>query len=380
MPSSDHLLRSNECPICRGAMARMIDMPRFPLTEMYEPYQREFVDHGYYDQAFLYCERCVHGKLEAIVPPAVLYGPGYRTRSAASIGSKAAVERFARFIQETALDVETVIDIGGNDASLVLCFPDARKVIVDPHADSGVAEVVKQFVEEADLTPWKASNKLIVSSHTLEHVADPRAFFEKVNSVCMHGDWLAIQVPSLEALLYCSRIDHIHHQHVNYFSRRSLGRLLAEHGFEIVRYAYDHSHWGALMVMCRKGDGDRDIRTSIVPSSVTRALEKFKARLATVEIPSYELSGPVGFGAALMLPVLAYWLPSLANVEYIADNDKAKDGLRYINFNKRIQCEYSLEGRDVVITAIGTKLACRELVRQAFEKGALHVIVPLGAM
>lgn len=372
---SDLLLRSNACPVCRGAMQKLIDLPRFPLTEKYEPYATEFVDRGYYDQALLFCERCSHGKLEAVVAPAVLYGADYRTRSAGSVGSRVALERFAAFIGETTLNVEAVLDIGGNDASLVALLPGARKVVVDPHA-SGDAEVVRSFVEDADLLPYKGLRKLIVSSHTLEHLADPRAFFEKVASVCCHGDWLAIQVPALEAMVYRGRFDHVHHQHVNYFSLRSLARLLADYGFSVERHAYDETHWGAGMVMCRRGDGDRDMKRSLVPSEIVEAYERFRARWETVDVPIEA----IGFGAALMLPVLSYWLPALDVIDYIADNDRSKDGLRYINFNRPIRCDYDLKDRDVVITAIGTKLACRELVRQAFDKGARNVIVPLGML
>jgi len=363
-------------------MVKLIDLPRFPLTEKYEPYTPEFVDRGYYDQGFLFCERCAHGKLEAIVPPSVLYGEDYRTRSAGSIGSLAAIQSFARFIGETTLDVEAVLDIGGNDASLVGLLPGARKVVVDPHA-AGDAEIVRAFIEDADLAPYKGLRKLIVSSHTLEHLADPSVFLRKVRDVCLHGDWLAIQVPSLEALVHWARIDHIHHQHVNYFSRRSIGRLLAANGFQIVRHAYDKTHWGAVMVMCRKGHGDMDIPSRIaVPSEITVAFKRFKAYLAQVRIPYGDgyCFGPVGFGAALMLPVLKYWLSAIDNIQHIADNDQSKDGLRYINFNKPIRCDYDLKERDVVITAIGTRLACRELIRQAFDKGAADVIVPLGVL
>ena len=88
-------------------------------------------------------------------------------------------------------------------------------------------------------------------------------------------------------------------------------------------------------------------------------------------------SGFVAFGAALMLPVAAYYMPSLHLVDYIADNDASKDGLRYINFNKRITCNYDLAGRDVVITAINTKLACRALTKLAWDMGARNVLVPL---
>lgn len=368
------LIRSNTCPICSRAMLPIIELPRFPVTERYEPAQGEFVDRGYFDQGFLFCEPCQHGKLAAVVPPAELYGAEYRTRSAASVGSMAAINHFASFIGKSPLDgLQTVIDIGGNDASLVNRFSGARKVVVDPHA-AGDAEIVRSFIEEADLNPWKGDRKLIVSSHTLEHVEHPRAFMEKVNSIAMHGDWLAIQVPSLEALVHQARIDHIHHQHVHYFSRRSLGRLLERHGFEIVRYAYDADHYGAVMVMCRKGGGGITSTQPILPSDIHKAHKRFKAEMAAVRVEPF---GSVAFGAALMLPVLAYHLPALANVEYIADNDAAKNGLRYVNFDKEIRSEYVLADRDVVITGISTKLACRSLVTQAFQKGARNVIVPL---
>lgn len=353
-------------------MAPVIDLPRFPITERYEPAQGEFVDRGYFDQGLLFCEHCAHGKLAAVVPPAELYGTEYRTRSAASVGSMAAIEHFAAFIGKTAMDgIQTVIDIGGNDASLVARLPGARKVVVDPHA-AGDAEIVRAFVEDADLTPWKRDRKLIVSSHTLEHVEHPKAFMDKVNSVAMHGDWLAIQVPSLEVLVRDARIDHIHHQHVHYFTRRSLGRLLEQSGFEIVRHAYDFDHYGAVMVMCRKGGGGAS-NIGVVPSMIQSAYKRFRGEMASVQVED----GAIAFGAGLMLPVLAYHLPALSQVEYIADNDAAKHGLRYVNFDKPIRKDYDLGGRAVVITGISTKLACRALVAQAFQKGARDVILPL---
>jgi hypothetical protein len=358
-------------------MAKLIDLPRFPLTEKYEPCTGEFVDRGYYDQGLLFCERCGHGQLEAIVPPAVLYGEDYRTRTAASSGSMAAISRFVDFVLETQLDVEAVLDIGGNDASLVTHLPGARKIVVDPHA-IGSAEIVRAFVEDADLQPYKGLRKLVVSSHTLEHLVDPGAVLKKLSSVICHDDWLAIQVPSLEAIVHYGRIDHIHHQHVHYFTRRSLGKLLAKFGFEVQRYAYSDVHWGALMVMCRRGNGDTPAR-QVVPSQITAAKERFARRMAAVEMNGGAVD-PIGFGAALMLPVLAYWLPNLSHIEYIADNDPAKDGLRYINFNKPIRRDYELYGRNVVITAVGSRLAARELIRQAFDRGAQDVVVPLGVL
>ena len=355
-------------------MAEIIDLPRYPLTEMYEPFDENFLDLGYVDQGFLFCNPCTHGKLETVVPPEMLYGPGYRTKTAGSSGARLAVERFARFVAETDLSgVSTVIDIGGNDSTMVDLFQ-MRRIVVDPNA-SGEAELIKSFIEDADLGDVKRLRKLVLSSHTLEHIERPAAFFEKLASVMCHDDWLAIQVPSLEHLLRDARIDHIHHQHIHYFSLSSLGKLLRKFGFEVYRHAYDPLHYGALMVMCRKGTSFPE-SAQILASDIWDAYERFKARLSVVEVPEKA----IGFGAALMLPVLAYHLPELKRISYIADNDKSKHGLRYVNFNKRISCNYDLSGRDVVVTGIATKMAARALVAEAFQKGARNVIVPLAAL
>lgn len=367
------LLRSNACPICAQAMHKVIDLPRLPLTEKYEPWAATFeVGRGFLDQALLFCERCTHGKLEVVVSPAELYGGGYRTATATSASAMRAVGTFANFVKQAPLErVETVIDIGGNDASLLANFPGKKHVIVDPNA-SGDAWLVREFVEAADLAPFKPDRKLILSSHTLEHIPDPQAFFEKVSSIFTYDDLLAIQVPSLERLVLDRRIDQIHHQHVHYYTQRSLGLLLNRFGFEVIGVQVDPEHWGAVMVLCRRGqtpDSAKRLTYRIVEASAGW----HKSWMRHHNVPDRAIA----FGAALMLPMLAYWMPSLQDIEYVADNDRGKDGLRFVNFNKRIRVDYDLAGRDVVISAIWTKLAARALTAQAIEKGARSVIVPL---
>src|SRR5262245_26766463 len=141
------LKKSNECPICSGAMDRLIDLPRFPLTEMYEPWAETFEEgRAVVDQAFLFCRACSHGKLETIVPPTLLYGSGYRTRTAASGGAWQAVKRFAGFIHENVdiTEFDAALDIGGNDGSLLNFFVGLRLVAVDPNAEGDGA--IRAFI------------------------------------------------------------------------------------------------------------------------------------------------------------------------------------------------------------------------------------------
>lgn len=359
-------------------MESLIDLPKLPLTEMYEPWTAEFEPgRGVEDQTFLFCAPCTHGKLETIIPPAVLYGPGYRTRTAASGGAFQAVHRFSEFVRNGVdlQQIDTVIDVGGNDASLVQEFPLKKRVVVDPNATGSATRLIKSFIEDADLSEFKGDRKLILSSHTIEHLQHPDGMLKKLAGITGYQDTLALQFPSLDLLVEDARIDHIHHQHVHYFSLRSIGLLLARHGLEIVRYQFDHAHYGALMLICRRGLGPVAPAT-ITSERISFAVYNFGSALHSCAVALEERS-LVGFGAALMLPVLAYHLPELDGCEYIADNDRLKHGLRYINFNKRVEAGYSLRDRDVVITAIATKQAARLLMIQAFEKGARNVFLPL---
>lgn len=354
-------------------MRRMFELPAYPLTEFYEPWEPLYeVGRAVVDQAFLFCERCSHGKLETLVPPALLYGSGYRTRTAASAGASKAVLNFAEFvISHCSMDaINTVLDIGANDESLLRCFRGKKTVPVDPNAESGI----RAFIEDADLSPFKGDRKLILSSHTIEHLEHPAVMLEKIASILCYGDTVALQFPSLEMLVADARLDQIHHQHVHYFSERSITALMGRFCMEVVATRFDPSHYGALMVVARRGRDE-------VSGKQIHAIEVEVAHAQfTHGLPHGLPRGSVGFGAALMVPVLAWWFTDLHGIEFIADNDRSKDGLRYVNFNKRIHADYELAGRDVVITGIASKSAGRALVSEAFQKGARNVIVPLHAL
>ncbi len=368
--------QSNECPICSGAMEEVISLPRFPLTEMYEPYTESFEDgRGLVDQSFLYCQPCSHGKLGTIVPPETLYAGDYRTKTSNSVGASHSVSSFYAFLRNFLdfANFETVIDVGANDSSLLDKFPEKRRVAVDPNA-SGSSELIREYIERADLTSFKRDKKLIVSSHTLEHIEKPEAFLEKVSSIFCHGDVLALQFPSLDYLVKDARIDQIHHQHIHYFSLRSTSLLLAKHGFEIVQYKFDDGHYGTLQLIARRGL--EELKGDVVHEfDILEANGRFGYQTSGFAQSVSNLREPIGYGASLMLPVLGYYA-DLSPLVCVADQDESKWGQRYINLNKPITAPPDLRGRSVVITAFNTRMAVRAITKKLIEAGARDIIVP----
>jgi hypothetical protein len=364
-------------------MRRIIELPQFPMTEIYEPWKEgPFTPTGFVDQAFLYCEPCSHGKLETLVPPEKLYGQGYRTETARSVGASHSVRTFFEFIRSNvdSANYETVIDIGANDSSLLQYFDGKRHVGVDPNASGEGVELIREFVEKADLQRFKAHKKLILCSHTLEHIERPDALLAKVSSILAYGDSCAFQFPSLDCLVRDARVDQIHHQHVHYFSLRSISLMLAKHQLEIVKAEFDDAHYGTLRIIFRRGLEELKGRM-IMTHEIRRANTDFLHGMVSFGNAVVRLREPVGYGASLMLPVLRYYAPALENLLWIVDQDEAKNGLRYVNFNKEIRKPgLYITGADWVVTAFNTKLAVRKIAAKLCENEARNVVVPFNAL
>lgn len=362
-----------KCLICEGLMSKMLNLPRLPLTEMYEPFSKTFIEgRGCEDQAFMFCQRCNHGSLENIISPERLYGSGYLTQTSKSAGATQAVKNFVEFIDKNCnlSGIDTVIDIGANDYTMLDCYSGKSLVGIDPKANR--AGSIPKFIENADLSHLKKAKKLIVSSHTIEHLSDPEMMISKISEILNQDDIFALQFPSLELLVRDCRIDQIHHQHVSYFSERSISALLKRHGITITHKSFDDSHWGALMLICRSGIGM--VKGDPIPKErIETAIGYFEEEMMSIRIPK----GTIALGASLMLPILSYWAPELGNIECISDDDKTKEGLRYVNFNKQIVNGYAIKGKDVVITALGSKSAYRSLTKRALDVGASNVILPM---
>lgn len=382
--------RDTDCPVCGRAAKKMLDLPRYPLTEIYEPYDAARFDNtGFVDQGLLFCEDCSHGKLETIISPAFLYSSNYRTSTAGSIGSMNAIRNFRAFIDDGA-DVgafDTIVDIGANDATMLMSFGDRKRrlVAIDPNTDKKLeaelgVEVIADYVENVQLDRGPGRT-LFICSHTLEHIERPASMLGALKGWLGPDDVCVFQFPSLDLLVRDARFDQVHHQHVNYFSERSISTLLVKLGYEVLGTRFDPDHYGTLMIMFRlAAGGAAPVGSAITGDFFRERLKVFHQDVAAANLRIERHPAPLlAFGAGLMLPLVAYNLPALERVECVVDDDTTKTGLRFVNFNKEIVHSSSVEfaGKDAVVTALATKLALRKILVKLFELKVTNIIVPL---
>lgn len=391
-PESLIATNRNCCLLCDRPLLPLIELPNLPLSDSYcrEPVSNPISG---IDQQFLYCEACGHGQLAAQVSPAVLYGSNYLFRTSASATARGGTQFFLAALDELAAGrtFRCVLDLGCNDLFLLkqLAGRAAIRAGIDPvwrgrESERDDAEILLfgADIEELDLrSALPERPDLVVCRHTLEHIGDPVSVLRTLLDVCSDDALILLEVPAIEPLVARCRFDQVFHQHLHYFSLASFQRLIMTVGGQYLGHWWNYHDWGALAVALRKGgSGDAEpVPSPFVSAQVVERYGLFQRQMSATASYLDLLDGCVyGYGAAQMLPVLAYHLQSdLERLDAIIDDDPDKDGLGYWNLPVRVTHGSkidSLDNASVLITAVDN---VKPIMSRLLANRPRHILYPL---
>jgi hypothetical protein len=366
------------CSACgKNALEEVLALPQLPLTGVFvDPAERQH--YRSFDQALMRCAGCGQVQLRDSIDPAYLYQDTYTHRSSLSPISTQGNDFFLSFLDEvtTGRKLTSIAEIGCNDLYLLRKIADRATHLTgfDPiwkdriPADPGKIQVHGKYVEEIDpIQDLPTRPDLILSVHTLEHVSSPLDSLRPVFAHAQPGALFLLEVPSLDTLLAIGRFDQVFHQHLNYFSLASFRSMVSALGGEYIAHRYNYGYWlGTMMVAFRKPLLPGAATTAAVspPPAPSAALireqhQHFRTQLGSVrsavERLRHQGTPIVGFGAAQMVPTLAYHLQSdLGFLEAIVDDNPGKAGLSYPSIATTIRpasAYPSLERHGVLVTA-----------------------------
>lgn len=370
--------KRTNCAVCREKLGKpLIDLPNLPLTGIYtdKPVKEKV---GFVDQFFYICKNCGHGQILNIISPEILYGDTYYFRTSVSATAVKATNFFVSFINSTLGEkhFNTIVEIGCSDLYLLKSLrARADKLVgIDPvlagkedeFSDDKI-KVIGDFFEDINLKKYlKSGIDLILSSHTLEHVSDPKLFIKKLLDNATDKTLFVFQFPCLETLVHDCRFDQIFHQHFNYFSLKSVIYMLNDLGAELIDFKVNQYHWGTLMIIFKKKSSDSVDSAAKFASSITQisdevvhkqyAIFQESMNLVNEQLLSFKNEIMYGYGAALMLPILSYHLKNdLFCLKCVVDDDKSKEGLHYINLPVSIKTPENISDFDnsvIIITAV----------------------------
>ena len=386
------LKKQSHCPCCyardkKSAGKLLINLPKYPVTEFYRKKNEKLINDALINQRVLFCDECDHLFLQNVLNVDKIY-KNYMTVTHSSGGAVLCLENFYKFIKKNnkSLKKFNIVDIGGNDSTFLNFFnPHKKKLInIDPNGTKKNKNIIlkKVFLENIDFTKINKSSDptIYVSSHTIEHLANPITLLENLSKVLTNKDEFYLQFPSLEKLIEQKRFDQICHQHINIFSLNSIHKVLKNYNLYINDYEFDTSHFGTLRLKISRNKKSKLkvfkyknlYKTAI--SSYNLYLEYYKNLQSTLKS---NFKNGQGFGAGLMVPILAYYLPMINNLDLIVDENKTKHGKKFINLKPVIKdISFLDKKKPILITSVSTKAAGRSIFDKLSKLGMDDICIP----
>ena len=163
---------------------------------------------------------------------------------------------------------------------------------------------------------------LVFHSDVLEHAFDPRKFIDEQKKVLNPQGVVIISVPNAEENIQYADISMAMHQHLQYFTAESLGKMMEIAGFELLEIrAADYG--GSLYCAARRKD-DNEVSVQSHDSENIYDLPNFKDSIEKFRYALATSHGEIGFYVPLRaMPYLSAISVDMKNSEYRFFDDTA---------------------------------------------------------
>lgn len=177
---------------------------------------------------------------------------------------------------------DLVLDIGSNDGTWLKQFQalgmraigvePARNIAAQANAE-GVPTLNRFFnAEVAREVLTQSTPRLVTAAGVFFHLEELHSATEGIAELCRHGAVFCVQAIYLREMLRETAFDNIYHEHLTYWTLRSVSALLDRHGLEVCSAEVLPIHGGSLeLIVAAKGT--RAIDPSVAVMAAREAAE-----------------------------------------------------------------------------------------------------------
>lgn len=247
---------ANKCRICSGKITQVANLGEihindFPTHPNRSPGKAPLV----LDQ----CEECTLVQLRHTVDPKILYGEHYWYQSGLNPKLKQNLLDIANIANKHSAPGDIVLDIGANDGTLLSGVENDRwRVGCEPAPN--LLDKLLVHCEQAIPTMWHHSHlngkkaQVITAIGMFYDMDDPNEFISSVKQA-LHEDGIFIaQLMTLAPMLRMRDLGNICHEHLEYYTYKSLVELYERNGLEIYHVEENDIQGGSYQIWARHLD------------------------------------------------------------------------------------------------------------------------------
>jgi 2-polyprenyl-3-methyl-5-hydroxy-6-metoxy-1,4-benzoquinol methylase len=329
----------NECRVCSSKkLVEVLDLNNQPLANSYHNNGEE---QDEYPLKINVCSKCFHVQLNVVVNPDLMFRD-YLYVSGTSKTLHSYFEDFAKLCEEYSRGRKTVLDIACNDGTQLDKFlPLGWKTHgVDPaknlHAlSSKKHNVVCDYWSESVAEQFFVTFDAIIAQNVFAHTNSVHSFLEACKSVSDDKTNIFIQT-SQANMIFNNEFDTIYHEHLSFFSTKSMKKCANLNGYSLVDVISADIHGGSYVFVLRLGEHDETIAKKRIKDEKEKGLynldtyveyakkcikvtQEFNDELKKFKDKGYKT---VGYGAAAKGNTFLNF--AQADLDYIVDDNELK--------------------------------------------------------
>jgi SAM-dependent methyltransferase len=339
--------RNTVCRACFSPIEEVFSFGEMPLANALvdSPKSKDAV----YPLSLWFCSQCTLVQVPDVVRPSILFRNYYYITST----SPQLVDHFKQYSAVLQKRIETtndlIVDIGGNDGTLLNELKDDCRVLnVDPAENiaiiarkKGVETLCEFFSEETaeKIIDTHGYAKVITASNVIAHTDSVRSLFEGVKKLLRDDGVFIFETHWVGNLIGEGGFDQIYHEHLCYYSLRSLIQLTEAVGLTVVRVERIPLNGESLRVWVTKGgtvdasvgellEDERGLYSKETYWIFGKKIQQNKEEMTNL-LTSLKEDGKkiVGYGAAAKgSTLLNYYGIGTDIVDYITDTSTLKQG------------------------------------------------------
>ena len=346
-------IHKNNCRVCGSEdLVKILDLGETPVANGFLTKEELSIPEEKFPLAAYFCKNCSLVQLLDVVDPKILFGNYHFMTSA----SKPSVDHFINFGKELVANFikeknDLVVDIGGNDGTLLSSIKDHCRVLnVEPAANiaeisrkNGIETINDFFSSNLARTILDKYGKaaVISANNILAHTDEVMDIFIGANSLLKDDGVFVFEAHWVKNLIGEGGFDQIYHEHLCYYSLHALKYLVESTGFFIKDVKSVPMQGESLRVYAGKTEGASaavgeflqkekemgltDVKTFLgFSDKVIKNAEEVKKILASLKQQGKKI---VGYGAAAKgNTLLNYFKIGPDLLDYIVDTTPLKWG------------------------------------------------------